>query len=76
MKIDVKVISTIIGIVVTLGGLLWALSGKFNEADIRLTSIETKLDMLLEERLIKMERNELYRRMEKSLKTKPSEIIE
>ena len=83
VEITLKTISITLGIVVTIGGvitaiggLLWVPSEKFNtvtgKLDVRLTSIETKLDMLLEERLVKMEKSELYRRMADILKTEAS----
>ena len=73
LEINTANILKIIGVVITVGGLLWGLSEKFNQADERLASIEAKMDMLLEERLAKMEKDELYKRMTEILKVQPSE---
>lgn len=90
MKVDIniKTISIAIGIAVTIGTIFLGLfelliSKKLEPIYQRLTAIETKMDMLLEERLVKMEKNDLYRRFvnqlnreNKMLKTTPSQTSE
>ena len=82
MNVEVNTANVLktVGTVVMLGGLLWGLATKFNDAELRdkelhnyAKIIETKLDMLLEERMAKMERTELYNRMNEVLKITPSD---
>lgn len=78
LEFTLKTVSVGLGIIVTIGGLFLGLfellvNSKLEDSNIRLTAIETKLDMLLEERLVKMQKSDLYRRMTESLKVKASE---
>jgi len=57
--------SKIIGTIILLGGLLWGLSSKFNDSEIRdkellmeIRILKTGQDILMEERMAKMERKE------------------
>ncbi len=77
LEFTLKTISVGLGIIITIGGLFLGLfellvNSKLEDSNIRLTAIETKLDMLLEERLVEMQKSELYRRMRESLKTTAS----
>lgn len=74
MKVNLTLttVSSAVGIFAVVGAIFWGLfelvvAEKLHATQIRLTSIETKVDMLLEERLVEMEHNELYRRMKSSL---------
>ncbi len=71
LEINTVLILKVIGTLISLGTLLWLLAGKFNDAEVERTFIRAKLDMLLEERMSRMERTELYNRMNEVL-TKPS----
>ena len=77
LEFTLKTVSVGLGIIVTVGGLFLGLfellvNSKLEDSNIRLTAIETKLDMLLEERLVQMQKSDLYRRMTESLKVAPS----
>ncbi|KKK85821.1 hypothetical protein LCGC14_2769390 [marine sediment metagenome] len=77
LEFTLKTVSVGLGIIVTVGGLFLGLfellvNSKLEDSNIRLTAIETKLDMLLEERLVEMQKSDLYRRMTESLKVAPS----
>lgn len=79
MKIDINItnISKAVGIIVAIGGPFYGLfellvAEKLQDINLKLVDIEAKQNMLLEERLIKMQKNELYERMKESLRTKPS----
>ena len=80
VEVNTANVLKVIGTVVMLGGLLWGLAAKFNDTELRDAKIQkyaevmnAKLNMLLEERMAKMERTELYDRMNEVLRSDPSD---
>ena len=81
MKADItlKGVSIIIGITISVGGILLGMldlyiSHKLSDIRELQTANGAKLNMLIEERLVKMERTNLYLRMEKTLKMSASDL--
>ncbi len=77
LELTLKTVSVGLGIIVMAGGMFLGLfellvNSKLEDSNLRLTAIETKLDMLLEERLVEMQKSDLYRRMTESLKVTAS----
>ena len=71
--------SKIIGTIVLLGGLIWKLSTEFGDAKVEraelkayIQVLEAKQNIMLEERMARMERTELYNRMNEVLRMQPS----
>ena len=82
MKVDINTafIFKTISAVISIGTLLWLLAGKFNDSEIRdkellsyIKVVEAKQNILMEERMSRMERTELYFRMNKILYPPSSE---
>jgi len=73
LKINTANILKAVGLLITICGLIWGLLSKFNTAEVERMVIQAKLDMLLEERLAKMEQTELYKRMNEVLKMTPAD---
>ena len=71
VEINIGLISKILGIIIALGTIVWALSGKFNTFEIMITRLEVKVDMILEERKAERDRELLYKRYNET-KTIPS----
>ncbi len=74
MKIDINTLLKIIGTIITIGAILWGLAGEFNGARVEraellmyIKVLETGQNILMEERMVKMERTELYNRMNRIL---------
>ena len=81
MKVDINTafVFKAISAVISIGTLLWLLAGKFSDAELRDAELKAyaevmnaKLSVLMEERMAKMERTELYDRFNEVLKTTPS----
>ena len=74
MKIDINTLLKIIGTIIAIGTIIWGLAGEFNSAKLERTELlmeirvlKTGQDILMEERMAKMERTELYNRMNRIL---------
>ena len=80
LEINTANILKTIALIITVGGLLWGLSSKFNDSEIRdkellsyIKVMEATKNILREERMSRMERTELYNRMNKILYPPASE---
>ena len=80
LKINTANILKAVGLLITIGALMWGLLEKFNASEIRdkellsyIKVMEAKQNILMEERMGRMERTELWNRMNEVLKMQPSD---
>lgn len=71
VEINTALISKILGVIITLTTIVWAVAGEFSALRIMVARLEVKVDILLEEREAERDREALYKRFNE-IKTTPS----
>ena len=69
MKVDINTafIFKALSAIISVGTLLWLLAGKLNDAEVERAEIKIQLNMLMEERMVKLKQGELYDRFNRIL---------
>lgn len=80
LEVNIKTVSATVGIIVTVGALFLGafefIASKKHEPIIEdLTALRTQMDILMEERMVVMERNSLWVRMRRTLDKSDESII-